>query len=121
MDIVTGGGKYADPRFVPVKIRDPDVYADAFAEGAHYVPDVIDYCRSIGRLAESEQELIGENDDTSGAMLEEDFADMDGSLSAVEGDDDPTETMTQVADESEGGIEGEGSIEGEGGMEGDDL
>lgn len=73
MDVVLGNGKYTDPRDVPVKVKDPAVYADAFEEGAHWVPDVEEYCRSIGRLVENEEELIGVQEEGPSATLDEEF------------------------------------------------
>lgn len=103
MRVVTGDGKYVDPRGVPVEIKDPDEYADAFAEGAHWVPDVIDYCRSIGRLAESEEELLGvQTDDQPSATLEEEFSELnEGPLADLDGDEDKLETLP------DDGLEGE--------------
>ena len=101
MKIVTGEGKYVDPRRVPIVIRDPDVWSDAFNDGAHYVPDMLDYCRSIGILAESEEELLGDQGNEPSATLDEEFSEIgEGPLADVDANEAQLDDFDEVPDEN---------------------
>ena len=67
-------GQAADPLEIPIRVVDPETYADGFQEGVHYVQDTIDYIRDIGHLCEREEDLIGERQEgVPSATLEEEF------------------------------------------------
>ena len=73
-DLVTMGGKGADPRSVHVRVEDPGERADLVADGAQYTPEMHEWLAELGKIIDEEEEAAITDKDGEVALLAAEFS-----------------------------------------------